>query len=334
MHFEEEKSGVLVGSCSSSSRKRQRFNVELKQDETVIISWKKLLRDARKIDQCPPLLNLIAQSSSAHQTLDDNSHVGQLNNSFLSDEKLGRRFSDNKQLMEGKKNDCPTRKLEGCEREYRSAVANGNSMLQKYLSCSNRSSVIRDHQLEGLHDVPVMYPKKYSTFNKHVKIADDKYLFPFKTKHDILQKNQRLCFEKSGINMKAANDLSDIMSHSSARKFTPLQTYQRSRNLMDGRKSKVEGKVQNENLVGLTMEPYVYRNPDNNPCLKRKLTSNKVAAGRPISISKSSHYSETDSVELSTKGNRSNVGQPPLLTEPKPEIPEKTNVRIKFHLKP
>ncbi|KAH9610190.1 hypothetical protein KSS87_022114 [Heliosperma pusillum] len=241
MSFEEEKNGDLVGS-SSLSRKRQRFNVELKEGETVIISWKKLLRDSKEIHEFPPLLNLITQSSSALTTLVIFLHqlyIAHFTYLILLSFGVRARFSDNRQLTEGKRNESLTRKLEDCEKEHRLAVVNGNSMFQKYLSCSNKSSVIRDHQLEGLHDVPVTYPKKYSTYNKHVKVAEDTFVFPLKPKHDVLPRNQRLCFGNSGVNMKAANDLSNTMSHGSPRKLTPLQTYQRSRNLMDGRRSKV-----------------------------------------------------------------------------------------------
>ncbi|KAK9735537.1 hypothetical protein RND81_04G211100 [Saponaria officinalis] len=310
--------------------KRQRFYIQLKPGETAIVSWKKLLRDASHIHH---------SSSFPKTLLDGNSSVGQRKNSLLKDEKLGHktkaRLSDNKQLTvplmkfptERKKSNAPTRKLEDCKSVCRLALTKAPSMLPKYISRYDKSFVPCNQQLEGLHDVPVTYSMKTSSYcgrlnlPSPVNVPEVTSVFPLKTKHDIPLQNQKL---------------SDCMNPSFARSFPPLLTYRRSKNLVDGIKSKVPSMVHNDN--------------DSTPCQKRKVTDTgdrhisdpspydggtckKVAVECPSLLSKSSHYAKTIKFKPSREENPINVPRKPHLKEPEMEVPGKANVKIRFCLK-
>ncbi|KAL9233358.1 hypothetical protein vseg_008373 [Gypsophila vaccaria] len=323
---EEENSGCLVGPSQS---KRQRFYIELKPGETVIVSWKKLLRDADKRHH--------SSTSLLHSLMDDSSCVGQWKNSSIRDERLGHqtkaRSSDNKQLMVPKinlpvvlkKNDVPTRKHEDSDRMCRFAVAKSPSMLPKFISCYDKSFVLQDQQLEGLHDVPVTYSRMSSTsFGRLyrpslVSVPEITSVIPLQSRHDLLQQNQKLY---------------DIMSHSSARRFAPLQTYRRSKKLVDGIKGKIM--AQNDDSTDPGQKRKVSDTNDrhiSDPSTHLEGTHKKVAVEFPSLLSKSFHSAKSIKFSSSREGNLRNVPQKPHLKEPKMENPGKTPVKIRFHLK-
>ncbi|KAJ8447173.1 hypothetical protein Cgig2_022902 [Carnegiea gigantea] len=275
----EEKSDGLVGSSAAASTQsqRQRFYVELKPGETTIVSWKKLLRERKTIDQCPSSTNgtLIDSSltgthcSSAHETprraLDDNSEVGECNDPFVRNGRLYHQStSSGNQLLkkrsvemtgvEGKKNDDPSIKHVRLEDRSSRDGAKTQMLLDQPFTRPSIPPVVKDRHLNSppssdAHAPLVMYKKKSAAFGSKsnypspVNAMGTASTSALKTQQ-ILQKTEQFSSGRSRIKGGILGDPPDFMYQKSVGKCVPLQTYPRCRKLMNETEIEVSFKNQ------------------------------------------------------------------------------------------